>query len=223
MVAGTTTTAGADLIISELVDGTMTGGLPKWAELTNTGGATLDLSNYSIGNYNNGSTSLGGAGSSALSGQLATCETYIVAYETAPASGNPADSQFFTVYGFAPDIFLGPFINGDDVVAIFLGLATGAGPHANLVDVLGVVGVDGSGQPWEYTDSFARRNGNVVSANPVFNAAEWIFGGPGFLETGGDPTDLVQIQNNTFPGAHDCTPPVPTEGTSWSGIKSDYR
>ena len=41
------------LIISEVVDATLPGGLPKFVELTNTGSTTLDLSGFSIGNYSN--------------------------------------------------------------------------------------------------------------------------------------------------------------------------
>ena len=46
----------ADLIITEVVDGTLTGGLPKWVELTNTGSATVILGGFSLGVKNNGST-----------------------------------------------------------------------------------------------------------------------------------------------------------------------
>jgi hypothetical protein len=216
-----TTTASADLIISEVVDATLPGGLPKYAEVTNTGAATVDLSNYSIGNYNNGGITLGGGASSPLSGQLGPCESYVIAYETETTP--PEDSLFFQVYGQLPDQWLGPFINGDDVIALFLGPATGDAPHANLVDVLGVIGVDGTGEVWEHTDSYARRDGNVVNANPVFDPAEWILPGANALETGDDLTELPLIQQETSPGSHDCTAPVPTEETTWSRIKADYR
>ena len=36
-------TANADLLITEVVDATLPGGLPKFVELTNTGGTAVDL------------------------------------------------------------------------------------------------------------------------------------------------------------------------------------
>ena len=44
------------IIISEAVDATLPGGLPKYVELTNCGSPTVELSLYSLGNFNNGST-----------------------------------------------------------------------------------------------------------------------------------------------------------------------
>lgn len=70
-LAMATAQANAVLIISEVVDATLPGGLPKYVELTNTGMSTIDLSSYSIGNYNNGGTDLGGGASTVLSGMLA--------------------------------------------------------------------------------------------------------------------------------------------------------
>ena len=146
LVAVTTVPAQADLIISEVVDATLPGGLPKFVELTNTGATAIDLSNYSIGNYNNGGTTLGGGASTVLSGMLGSCESYVISYEN---GDSPGVGSFFDLFGFDPDNFdLGSFINGDDVIALFLGAATGDGSDATLVDVYGVIGVDGSGEAW---------------------------------------------------------------------------
>lgn len=221
LVAAATSTASADLIITEVVDATLPGGLPKYVELTNTGGTTVDLSAYSIGNFNNGGTDLGGGASSGLSGQLTTCDSYVIAYETAPV--DPATSLFFDVYGFEPDIYLGPFVNGDDVIALFQGLATGDGSDATLVDIYGEIGVDGTGMPWEYMDSYATRDPDSVTASTTWNAADWFVPGPNALETGDDVEELALILANTTPGTHECTPPVPTEPASWGEIKATYR
>lgn len=218
LVAVTTLPAQADLIISEVVDATLPGGLPKFVELTNTGATAVDLSNYSIGNYNNGGTTLGGGASTVLSGMLGPCESYVISYEN---GDSPGVGLFFDTYGFDPDNFdLGSFINGDDVVALFLGAATGDGSDATLVDVYGVIGVDGTGEAWEYTDGYAARL--VNTANPTFNAAEWTIGGANSLETGDDATEADLIRALTDPGLYGPCSPVSDETSSFGGLKSRF-
>ena len=93
-------TANADLLITEVVDATLPGGLPKFVELTNTGSASVDLTQYSFGNMNNGGTTLGGGAASVLTGNLAPGASYVICYE---ADNGPGASTFFTTYGFEPD------------------------------------------------------------------------------------------------------------------------
>ncbi len=212
--------ASADLFISEIVDATLPGGLPKFVELTNSGPGSVDLSLYSIGNYSNGSTTLGGGASTVLSGTLAACESYVISYEN---SDSPGVGLFYDTYGFDPDNFdLGAFINGDDVLALFLGAATGDGSDATLIDIYGVVGTDGTGEVWEYTDGYSYRNNTVTSGNTTFTAAEWTIGGANSLETGDDLTELPLILSLTTPGTHvvDGCDSVPVEPTTWGAIKS---
>ena len=188
----------SNVIISEIVDATLPGGQPKFVELTNCDTVTVDLSLYSIGNYNNGGTSLGGGSSTSLNGMLAPGETYVYCFSS------DEDTTFVDVYGFAPDQYAGGgFINGDDVVALFLGTATGDGSDAVLVDIYGVIGVDGSGTTWEYTDGYSYRNSGA-SATDTFNEAEWTIGGANSLETGDDAEELLLILELTTPGEHSC-------------------
>ncbi len=203
-VAGTAFVANGQLIISEVVDATLPGGLPKFVEITNTGNSTVDLSNFSIGNFNNGGTTLGGGSSFTLSGMLAAGDSWVISYEN---SDVPGTSLFFDVYGFdADELGLGAFINGDDAIALFDGPATGDGSDANIVDVYGVIGVDGSGEVWEYTDGYSFRNFNVVSGNSTFTSGEWFIGGANSLETGDDVEELALILANTTPGTHSFVP-----------------
>jgi hypothetical protein len=193
-------------MITEVVDATLPGGLPKFVELKNVGDTTLDLTEYSIGNYSNGGTTLGGSASTLLSGSLAAGEVYVVSYE---GSDSPGVGVFYDTYGFDPDNFdLGAFINGNDTIALFLGAATGDGSDATLVDLYGVVGEDGLGEVWEYTDGYAYRNPNVMSPNTTFTAAEWTFGGANSLEDAGgdDVEELALILANTTPGTHQMVP-----------------
>lgn len=211
--------AQADLIISEVVDGDLPGGLPKFVELTNTGAVAIDLSNYSIGNFNNGSTTLGGGTSTALYGILGSCESYVVSYE---ANDSPGVGSFFNVYGFDPDNFdQGAFINGDDVIAIFLGVATGDGSDATLVDVYGVIGVDGTGEVWEYLDGYAARL--VNTASPVFNPAEWNFGGVDSLDGGDAAGDTALLLSLTTPGVYGSCSPVSNDDSSFGDLKSRFN
>jgi len=186
-----------DLVISEIVDGTLPGGLPKYVQLTNNSAGTIDLSGFTIGTFNNGGTTLGGMTSKALSGMLAAGDSYTISYEN---GDTPGVSTFFDTYGCdADDIDLGAFINGDDVVMLFL--ADGAGPlgealidstGATIHDVYGDLGVDGTGMPWETTDSYGTRIGTAASA--VFNVADWNFAGADALEDpGGD--DIIELAN----------------------------
>lgn len=189
------------VIISEVVDATLPGGLPKFVELTNCGDVPANLGLFSIGNFNNGGTNLGGGASVVLSGILAPGESYVVSYENNDSAGV---GTFFDTYGFDPDNFdLGAFINGDDVMALFLGPATGDGSDAPLVDVYGVIGTDGTGEAWEYTDGHSTRLPGF-GPNAVFDPAEWDFGGADSLETGDDVTEMALILAETTPGTHTC-------------------
>jgi hypothetical protein len=210
-LAVTASVADGALIISEIVDGTLPEGLPKWVELTNTGDSAIDLSGYSIGNYTNGSTTLGGGSSLVLSGMLAAGDSYVVNYEVGDV---PGDSTFFDVYGFDPDNFdNGAFFNGDDVLAIFLadgsgpgGAASGDGSDATLVDLYGVIGVDGSGEAWEYMDGYSYRNADIIVPSAIFTETQWFIGGTDSLDTGDDVEELALLQTLTTPGTHVFVP-----------------
>lgn len=199
--------AQAELMITEVVDGTLPGGQPKFVEIKNAGTATLDLSSYSFGNFSNGSTSLGGGSASVLSGSLASGETYLISYEATPDTGMGEISTFEDVYGFAPDFFMGGgFTNGDDAYGLFQGAATGDGSDATLIDVYGVIGVDGSGEVWEYTDSYAYRLPTVMSPNSTFTPSQWFFAGANALEGADDDVERQNLLDFTTPGEHNMVP-----------------
>jgi len=210
-VVGLAAAANADLIISEIVDATLPSGLPKFVEITNTGNSSVDLSNFSLGNANNGAASLG-FDALVLSGSLAAGDSYVVSFENSDA---PGSSTFFDVYGFdADNLEQGAFFNGDDVIALFSGaaLAGDTVTGANVVDVYGVIGVDGSGESWEYTDGYSFRNASILSGTgAAFGEAGWTIGGANSLETGDDVEELALILANTTPGSHNF---VPTPGAA---------
>ena len=179
--------ASGELLITEVVDGNRiaadgsAGSSPDpflaFMELTNTGTSALDLTGFHYINFNNGGT-MAGFGSTALSGMLAPGETYYIAYESDPA---PAASAFETVYGFTPNEFAGgKFINGDDVLMLLDApyVADSMLDTATIADVYGVFGVDGSGEAWEYQDTYAFRDPSITSStsSSTFDIAEWTVG-----------------------------------------------
>lgn len=197
-----------DLIISEVVDGSLTGGLPKFVEITNTSGSPIDLSGYSLGNINNGAAAMQ-FDALVLAGILAPGDSYVVSYEN---NDGPGIGSFFTTYGFDADNFTqGSFINGDDVLVLFLGAGLAGDPAdgsaATVLDKMGVVGQSGVGQPWEYTDSYALRNADVIKpTGEVFAPAGWTFGGPNALAAGTPEEELALLLALTTPGTHTFIP-----------------
>jgi hypothetical protein len=51
-----------------------------------------------------------------------------------------------------------------------------------VVDVYGIPTVDGSGEPWDYEDSYAYRNLNINSPNTTFTLSEWTIAAPNTLD-----------------------------------------
>jgi len=202
LILGLASVASAgQLVISEVVDGSRTGGQPKFVELTNTGGQTIDdLSVYSIGNANNGATTIGGGVSLQLpSVPLAAGASFVIAYEADPFP------QFVDTYGFGPDFTTGGgFINGNDVILLFLGSATSAEyPWTNCVDSFGAIGVDGVGQAWEYTDGWARRKAEYSQPLGLnFDSNAFNYSGPNALDGVDDADAKAKLLAQTNPGSH---------------------
>lgn len=155
--------ANAGLIITGIIDGPRTGGLPKAIELYATSDIA-DLSIYAVDNANNGGafdlTTIPLSGS-------AVAGDYIYVASEAPG--------FTAYFGFAPD-FTGSSlnVNGDDVVGLF--------ESSLLVDVYGVLGVDGSGQDWDYLDTYAYRN-DGTGPSTTFDISEWTKPAIDFLDS----------------------------------------
>ena len=70
------------LAITEVCDGTLTGGQPKFIEFTNVGNAAIaDLSAYSLYNFNNGGCNNSFDPTQLNAVSLAAGDSYVVAYE----------------------------------------------------------------------------------------------------------------------------------------------
>ncbi|SLN12085.1 Endonuclease/Exonuclease/phosphatase family protein [Roseivivax jejudonensis] len=151
------------LLITGIIDGPLTGGVPKAIELTALADIP-DLSIYGIESANNGAPS--SDPEFVLPSQpLSAGQTFYIASEV------PGFTSFF---GFAPDATGGAAsINGDDAIVLF--------ENGTIVDVFGELGTSGSGEPWEYTDGWAYRAPGATPT-PTFDLAEWTFSGPDALD-----------------------------------------
>ena len=157
----------AQLIITGVYDGTLTGGQPKGIELY-ASADIADLSIYGIESIN-----------SAMDGSTGIEFTFpadaVASGTTLFLTGSSDDFQDF--FGVAADYedSGSMSINGDDPVALY--------KDGSIIDVFGVIGTDGSGEPWEYLDGWASRNPGT-SASSSFNLADWTLGGVDALEGG---------------------------------------
>lgn len=157
-------TARADLIITAVFDGPITGGVPKGVELYATADVA-DLSIYAFASVNNG-------------GGIDTIEfTFPAVAVTAGdyiylASEAVAFNDFF---GFSPDYTSGAAnINGDDAILLF--------KNGVKHDIFGDENVDGNGEPWEYLDGWAYRVSGTGPDGSTFVLANWTFSGPNALD-----------------------------------------
>ncbi len=160
----------SDLILTGVIDGPLPGGLPKAVELYATA-AIADLSEYGVARASGGSGSLGQAAyvmppASATQGQFI--------YITDDSAG------FNNFFGFDADYvdtntsFDAIAGNGDDAYELYR--------NNIVVDVMGDVNVDGTGEPWEYLDSWAYRLNGTGPDGSTFILPNWTFGGPNVLD-----------------------------------------
>ncbi len=182
-----------DLLITGVVDGPLTGGIPKAVELYVVNDIP-DLSIYGIGAANNG----GGTDGEEFSfpADAATAGQFIyVATESI---------EFTNFFGFAPDYTNGTAvsINGDDAIELF--------QNGAVIDTFGDINVDGTGQPWEYLDGWAYRVSSTEADGTIFNIANWTFSGINALDgETSNATAAVPFPNGTFvPLAGDAAPGV---------------
>jgi predicted extracellular nuclease len=165
--------AASDLVITGVVDGPLTGGVPKAIELCVVNDVA-DLSAYGIGSANNGGGS-DGEEFTFPSGAVGAGTFLYVASEAA---------NFSTFFGFAPTHTSGAAsINGDDAIELFR--------SGSVVDVFGDINVDGSGEPWEYLDGWAYRADGTGPDGTTFVLANWSFSGPNALD--GETTNATAV------------------------------
>ncbi|MEM1214468.1 MAG: PKD domain-containing protein, partial [Bacteroidota bacterium] len=177
-----------DLVITGVVDGDLTGGLPKAVELYVISDIA-DLSLYGIGSANNGG---GTEGQEFTFPAIAvTAGTYIyVASESA---------MFMSYFGFAPDYTDNALlINGDDAIELFF--------NGAVIDQFGETDVDGTGQAWEYTNGWAYRDLDGFGPDGGFILSSWDFSGPDGLDgETSNATAANPMPIGTYTGDLGCT------------------
>ena len=147
------------MVITGVLDGPLTGGTPKAIEFyTLTDIPNLNL--YSFSNFNNGASTPTSTFTFPNISVMAGTRIWV-------ATEVP---NFTAYFGFAPNYTSNTVnVNGDDAFGLFF--------SGNLIDVFGVIGVDGTGQPWEYTDGWAYRVSNTGADGSTFVLANWTFSG----------------------------------------------
>lgn len=156
--------ASAQLVISGVVDGPLSGGLPKAIEVYVVAN-TADLSSCGLGSANNG----GGSNGEEFTFPAVAANAGDFIYIASEATG------FTSFFGFVPDYTSSAAnINGDDAIELFCG--------GVVVDVFGEINVDGTGQPWEHLDGWTYRADGTGPDNSTFSLGSWSFSGINALD-----------------------------------------
>jgi len=152
-------TPASSLIISEVADPQDNVNV-RFVELYNAGTSSVDLAAggfHVVRQVNEGSS----YGSIGMTGVVAAGATFVVSTST----------NFLTVYGFDADVYNNTISgNGDDAYFLYAGGGFGVG---TMVDAYGVFAQDGTGTPWEYTDSRAVRDILVTQGQTTWDSGEW--------------------------------------------------
>lgn len=188
-----------DLVITGVIDGPLSGGIPKAAEIYVIN-SVADLSVCGLGSANNG----GGTDNQEFTfpSEGATAGSFI--YVASESTG------FNAFFGFDPDYTSGAMsINGDDAVELFC--------NGSVSDIFGDINVDGTGQPWDHLDGWAYRVDNTGPDGSSFILGNWSFSGTNALDGetsnataatpfplgtfvhGGGPTENAPLVTSTSP------------------------
>ncbi|HUU82804.1 MAG TPA: C25 family cysteine peptidase [Phycisphaerae bacterium] len=203
----------ACVIITEIVDGCLSGGCPKWIEITNTGLTDFAFIEGGVIVQMDGSSDV--VVDADLSGvTIPAGASYVVNSNHAGV----CTGAFPVTYGFQADVYTdATFGDGNDRYIL-----TDTADGSNLLDIYGEFGVDGGA--WAYGDGYAYRLSAVnCGCGPYFTPGEWFFGGPGSLD--GESPELLLL-NNTTPGTHTfdqaCDPShVPGDGDDDQDVDLD--
>jgi hypothetical protein len=177
-------------IITGIMDGDCNGGNPKAIEIYANG--TVNFAEYSVENQTNANSTWGTTLSLAPLGTVTNGFVYVILGGT-PSATAADPTPIENVARFAlefPSIptasVLNPpsgtglpqpiNVNGDDRVRIINSTTL------TVIDQYGVEAEDGTGKPWEYLDSWAKRNNGTLANGSSFNAANWTFGGVAALD-----------------------------------------
>ncbi len=164
LMAMANTVAAQELVITGVIDGPLSGGIPKAVEIY-VRSDVADLSNFGVGGANNG----GGTDGQEFTFPAVAASAGDFLYLASETTG------FTSFFGFAPDYTSSAAsINGDDAIELF--------KDGSVIDVFGDINVDGSGQAWEYLDGWAYRVSGTGPDGSAFALASWTFSGANALD-----------------------------------------
>lgn len=170
--------AGPVLLLTAVFDGPLTGGLPKGVEIFAIQGG--DVSTCGLASATNGQGSPGQEYTFPGGSTVTTGQFFYVATEA---------TAFDTWFGFSPDFTASVVnVNGDDAIELYC--------NGVVVDVVGEVTTDGTGEPWEYLDGWAQRTDASGPDGATFQLGSWTFSGPNALDgaaTNADAANAVPV------------------------------
>lgn len=197
---------GQSPIITTIVDGDCSGGNPKLLEIYADG--TVDFSLYSLQNQTNANTTWGATQDLSSFGTVTDDFVYV----TTSGSSTAIGTEFPSLSG-ATILTSGTMnLNGDDRIRIIETATT------TVVDQYGAEGTDGTGETWEYADSYAKR---VDGTGPDggFTELNWSIPGAGTLNTlgtcqgGADTFETLMGGIGTYTTTASSTPTINAGGT----------
>lgn len=208
-------------VLTTVLDGPCTGGLPKLLEIYANG--TVDFTQFTLQNQTNGNTTWGASLDLSPLGTRTNEFVYVV-YTNANLSVATAEFPNVTTENALESNTIN--LNGDDRLRI-INTATTA-----VIDQFGVTDVDGSESTWEWLDTYATRN-NGTSPNGTFVESDWTIAAINSLDntgtcTGGAALSTIVtlggytlgVKQNSIQGLKVYPNPV-TNGTLFIDTTSD--
>ena len=157
-------TAQANMILTGVVDGPLSGGT-KAVEIY-VYADIADLSLYGIGLANNGGGTDGQEYTFPAESAVAGTFIYV-------ANDSTNFNNYFGFNATYVDSELGGF-NGDDAIEIY--------ENGAVIDIFGNVDEDGTGLPWDHLDSWVYRNDNTGPDGSTFVIGNWLIQAPDLLD-----------------------------------------
>jgi len=200
VVPGAAADAGGCLVISELALGNESGETPRWIEVTNT--STTDYTFAEGGIIVQSDSSNDVVVDIDLTGiKIEAGQAFVIC--SGAGSGCMAFQAF---YGMPPDFCAedpndpdNPILGDGDDRYILTDTADGS----NLLDIYGEFGVDGTGEPWEYTLGYSYRLAAYNSGSGgIFAPDEWFYGGVDSLKGDAQHPSWELMLMYTDPGRH---------------------
>jgi len=149
------TPAAPQVLITEILDASDIAD-NKLVEICNRGSSNTDITGWAIERYANGQTN---SATASVNGTVVLSPGGCYAMEGFQSSIDPACDN-----GAGGSSAISG--NGNDVYEL-------VDDTGNRIDIYGEVGTDGTGEPWEYTNSLVTRNLGINNPTPVFILNQW--------------------------------------------------